>query len=745
MDFKKSLNEKQYEAVTTAYPFVRIIAGAGSGKTRVLTYRIAYLISEMGVDPYRILAITFTNKVANEMKERINKLVPDLQGTLKIRTFHSLCARFLREEIEAIGYPRTFVIYDEKDQENLMKDIVADRGFRRNDELVRLTLNFIGANKTEGRYPEDVDNSKWSLYSRHQECLDLWTEYEKRLKKCFALDFDDLLMKAIRILEGHPNIRKKWQNRFDFILIDEFQDTNDIQARLLHLLLKKDTSLYVVGDPDQTIYTWRGANQGIILDTAYTYFEKKYRILENDDIGMETIILNRNYRSTKTILDAANQLIDHNKMRVKKDLYTENEDGSEINKYQAITIDEEAGWVVEQITKLEREEQNFNLQQVAILVRAAYLTLPLEKALSRRRIPYVIYGGIRFYQREEIKDALAYFRIINNPHDEVSVLRVINVPRRNLGDRSLDILKRKAKEEEYGLLEYLQNTDASKWGLRLSVTQNIQKLLETIKKYHDKLLDNDEAYSEVLREYLADLGYFEYLAKREDGADRLENLNALIDDIRGYLQENPSSNFEEYLQNVTLLSAQDDIEDGNHVLIMTVHTAKGLEFPFVFIFSLNEGIFPSHRALEEAGYVAEEEERRLCYVAFTRAQKKLFLSCNKDYSYVLGAQNIPSRFFKEAGIQLRIKRNYRDRLFPDINLFTDSLPPKKTPPPVIEVDEIRPEETWHVGDQIRHKNFGLGTVIEVVGERIITVDFESEGRKKLMGNHPLIRKVKKGE
>ncbi|MGI6713690.1 MAG: ATP-dependent helicase [Bacilli bacterium] len=745
MDFKKSLNEKQYEAVTTAYPFVRIVAGAGSGKTRVLTYRIAYLISEMGVDPYRILAITFTNKVANEMKERVKKLVPDLEYNLKIRTFHSFCARFLREEIEAIGYRSTFTIFDEKDQESLMKTIVVDRGFRRNDELVRLTLNFIEINKTEGRYPADIDEKRWSRFPRYQECRDLWIEYEKRLEKNFALDFDDLLIKTINILQKFPKIRTKWQKRFDFILIDEFQDTNDIQARLLHLLLKNDTSLYVVGDPDQTIYTWRGANQGIILDTAYTYFDKKYQILDEKEIGMETIILNRNYRSTKTILNAANALIDHNKMRVKKDLYTENETGSEIKKHQARTIDEEASWVVEQITRLQREERNFNLQKVAILVRAAYLTLPLEKALTRRRLPYVIYGGIRFYQREEIKDALAYFRIINNPRDEVSCARIINVPRRGLGDQSLDIIKRKAREEEYSLFEYLKYTDPANWGLRPLPTKKLQTFLTTVEKYRQKLELNDEAYSEVLREYLAELEYFIYVAGREDGDVRLDNLNALIDDIRGYLRENPSSNFEEYLQNVTLLSAQDDIEEGNHLKIMTVHTAKGLEFPYVFIFGLNEGIFPSHRALEEAGYIAEEEERRLCYVAFTRAQEKLFLSCNNDYSFVLGANNKPSRFFKEAGFEMRVSRKYRDRLFPEINLVSDPKSERRRPTPVIDIDEIRPEETWHIGDEINHKNFGLGKVIEVVGERIITVEFVKEGRKRLMGNHPLISKIQKGD
>ena len=745
MDFKKSLNERQFEAVTTAYPFVRIVAGAGSGKTRVLTYRIAYLISEMNFAPWRILAITFTNKVANEMRERIIKLVPEVGSSLKILTFHSFCARFLREEIGVIGYPSTFTIFDEDDQEKLMKTIAADRGLRRSDEIVRLTLNFLAKHKMEGRYPEDVDEKTIKFYKRNEECLDFWIEYETRMKKMLALDFDDLLIKTVNILRDFSQVRSKWQKRFDHILIDEFQDTNDIQAHLLHLLMRKDTCLYVVGDPDQTIYTWRGANQGIILDTAYTYFDKHMHIIPAIDNEMETIILNRNYRSTQTILDAANALISHNKMRVEKELFTENEKGSAVMQYQARTIDDEASWVVEQITRLAREQVNFSFSQVAVLFRAAYLTLPLEKALTRRQIPYVVYGGIRFYQRAEVKDVLAYWRIINNPNDEVSFLRIINIPRRNLGDQSLNLLKNKARENEYSVYEFLKYTEAGKWGLRPSTTKNIDQLLSIIDEYKKKLNDNYEAYSELLREYIADVGYLEYLRNLEDGADRLENIDALIDDVRSYLKVNPTSNFEEYLQNVTLLSAQDDIEDSNRLLLMTVHTAKGLEFPYVFVFGLNEGVFPSNRTLEESAYIGEEEERRLCYVAFTRAQKELYLSCNNDYSFVLNARNLPSRFFKEAGLMFHVPKRYGGSFLADIPIFTDSKNNKQEKPPVVLVDQPVKMETWQVGDKVRHDTFGIGVVEEVIGETIIAVEFINEGRKKLMGNHPAIHKIGEGE
>ncbi|MDD2398061.1 MAG: 3'-5' exonuclease [Bacilli bacterium] len=745
MDFKKSLNERQLEAVTTAYPFVRVVAGAGSGKTRVLTYRIAYLIGEMNIAPWRILAITFTNKVANEMRERVIKLVPDVGGNLKILTFHSFCARFLREEISVLGYPSNFTIFDEDDQEKLMKTIAVDHGLRRGDEIVRLTLDFLGRQKMEGRYPEDIDKEELKFFQRNKECLDFWVEYEARMKKMLALDFDDLLIKAVNILRDFPDIRTKWQKRFDHILIDEFQDTNDIQAHLLHLLMREDTCLYVVGDPDQTIYTWRGANQGIILDTSYSYFDKKYKIIPNHENQMETIILNRNYRSTKTILDAANALISHNRMRVEKELFTENELGSAVTQHQARTIDDEASWVVEQLTRLEREERDFSYSQVAVLFRAAYLTLPLEKALTRRRIPYVIYGGIRFYQRAEIKDVLAYWRIINNPKDEVSFMRIINIPRRNLGDQSLNILKNNARQNEYSVFEYLKYNDPENWGLRPSTKRNITQLLETIDKYQHKLMENAEAYSELLREYIADVGYFDFLKKPGEGTDRLENINALIDDVRSYLKDNPTSNFEEYLQNVTLLSAQDDMDESNRLLLMTVHTAKGLEFPYIFVFGLNEGVFPSNRTLEESAYLGEEEERRLCYVAFTRAKKELYLSCNNDYSFVLSARNRPSRFFMEAGLAFRTPKSYKSSLFGDVPLFTDAKTINQDRAPVVLVDQPIKVETWKVGDQVRHDTFGKGVVKELIGDTIITVEFVTEGRKKLMGNHPAIHKAGGGD
>ena len=384
MDYKKLLNEKQYEAVTTGSPYVRIIAGAGSGKTRVLTYRIAYLLSEMHVTPWKVLAITFTNKVANEMKERIRQVLPedmDWRG-LSIMTFHSFCARFLRREIHHIGYPSNFTILDEEDQEKLVKDIaVREMNLAKSDPIIKKAISYIGSQKTLGNYPQDIfiDREK---FEDEKLCLKIYESYEKHLKATGNLDFDDLLLKANIILENFEDVREAWHQRIDHILIDEFQDTNDVQYKLVQLLKKPSTTLYVVGDPDQTIYTWRGANQDIILD-----IDRRYQ--------METIVLDRNYRSTQTILDTANRLISHNRKRVKKDLYTENGTGDPIRIFSAFRADDEARWVVDQIRELEHEKQmrneDFSYRDVVLLYRSSYLSLPFEKALVSAQIPYKVY------------------------------------------------------------------------------------------------------------------------------------------------------------------------------------------------------------------------------------------------------------------------------------------------------------------------------------------------------------------
>ena len=721
MDYKKLLNEHQYEAVTTSSQYVRIIAGAGSGKTRVLTYRIAYLIGELQVPAWNILAITFTNKVAKEMKERAEQIVPEATLDLKISTFHSFCARFLRQEIPTLGYPSHFTILDEDDQKQLVKTIAVDEGYQRSNEIVDLTLNYIGYNKMQGRYPEDIVIGKVEAYPQEKECLRLWQIYEYKMHKMQTLDFDDLLLKTIMILEKHPDIQQRWLRKIAHILVDEFQDTNDVQYRLIKLLMKPTTCLYVVGDPDQTIYTWRGANQNIILDLTNEY-------------PVDTIILDRNYRSTSKILDTANRLIDHNRKRVKKNLYTENGPGTDIVKYRGFTSDEEADFVMREIMSLARLP-GFTYRDVAILYRSSYLTLPFEKTFMARHIPYVIFGGVRFYQRKEIKDVLAYFRLLINGKDDVSFERIINIPKRKIGERSVELIKGEAKQNEYSLLEYFQYLNPEKTAIKERMLYELLKMKDIILKYRERLVGNVEAYSEVLKEYVMELGYFDYLKEEDNGDERIENVHALFQDVHDFLKRNPESSFNTYMENVALTSAQDDMNDGNYVSLMTIHTAKGLEFKYVFVVGVNEGVFPSARTLEENAYIGLEEERRLCYVAFTRARERLYVTCNTDYSFILSSRKQPSRFYKEAGIDFeRTPRRY------GIDEDTPTLVQKRSD--VIFDDIPRNHEVFHSGDRVIHKNFGEGIVLSVIDNTIIDVDFPEVGRKKLMANHPSISKVK---
>ncbi|MCQ2772428.1 MAG: UvrD-helicase domain-containing protein, partial [Bacilli bacterium] len=417
MDYKSLLNERQYEAVSTSSQYVRIVAGAGSGKTRVLTYRIAYLISEMNVYPNEILAITFTNKAAGEMADRAAKLVDEILGytpRLNISTFHAFCSRFLRIEAGAIGFPTSFTIYDEDDRNKLLKNIGVEMGFKKGDSFIKEASQYIGRNKTKGLYPEDI-TIKFEKFPNEKKCLEFYRLYEQRKNSMLAMDFDDLMLRTIQILDNFPDIREKWRSRYDHILVDEFQDTNDVQYKLMKLLMRADTCLYVVGDPDQTIYTWRGANQDIMLG------------LERNHENVETIVLNENYRSTKKILDAANHLIAHNKKRIPKDLFTNAAEGEYIQATSQPKPEDEANWVASKISQISREHRNekgepiFN--NIVVLYRSSYLTRPFESAFKDRQIPYKIYGGLRFYERMEVKDLLAYFNLMLNPKDNIAFER----------------------------------------------------------------------------------------------------------------------------------------------------------------------------------------------------------------------------------------------------------------------------------------------------------------------------------
>lgn len=725
MDLKMDLNEKQYHAVTTSSPFVRVIAGAGSGKTRVLTYRIAYLIQEMHALPRSILAITFTNKVANEMRERIQNMIGEEQiyQGLSILTFHSFCARFLRKEIYHLSYPSRFTILDEEDQERLIKDLAHEHfQVSKGDPLIKKSLHYIGANKSLGKYPRDI-HIEVERFEEERKCLELYGLYEEQLAKTYNLDFDDLLLKTIQILQAFPDVRESWQKRIDHILIDEFQDTNDVQYQLLQLLKKPAATLYVVGDPDQTIYTWRGANQDIILD-----IDRRYQ--------METIVLDQNYRSTQHILDTANHLISYNRKRVKKNLFTENDEGDKIQIFQAFRADDEASWVMDQIQELKRKDSHFSYQDVAILYRSSYLTLPFEKAMNRLQIPYRIFGGLRFYQRKEIKDVLAYFQLLVNPKNDVAFMRIINIPKRGFGDRNVELLKDEAAKHSLSLYEYVLSEESSMSQVKKKPFESLQAMVKKLEEARVTLEKNLEAYSTVLQDLIHSIGYIDYLILEEDGKERQENVDSLFDDILAYIKNNPESGFQDYMENVSLQSAQDEVLDGDFVTLMTVHTAKGLEFPYVFVMGLNEGVFPSARTLEDNPVMGLEEERRLCYVAYTRAKKRLSLSCNREYSYVLSGPKIPSRFFKEAGLYFQ-KAGW--------------VPEEKKQPvfshqPLVQKAQVSQNhvDDWRIGDLVHHEKFGDGIVLAVVDQTILTIGFSQVGKKSILANHPSLSRLKKG-
>ena len=733
MDYTSLLNENQYKAVSTTSKYTRIVAGAGSGKTRVLTYRISYLISEMGVDPSSIVAIAFTNKVAAEMKERALSLLKGMGGGLSVSTFHSYCAKFLRKEIDVLGFPNNFTIIDEEDQTKMIKDLAVEEGFKRNDDIVKHTLGFIAYYKCKGLYPDDIVLDRFAS-ENDKRALKFFLKYEERKDQMLSLDFDDLLLRTIQILKDYPDIQEKWQKRISNILIDEFQDTNDVQYALVKLLMNNDTSLYVVGDPDQTIYTWRGANQNIILE-----FNRNFPLAE-------TIVLDRNYRSTKSILGAANKLISHNKKRVPKDLYTLSSSGDPVVTECSFSRDNEAKYVADQIENLKLSNPDIKYRDIAVLYRAAYLTLPFENEFMKRRIPYQIYGGIKFFQRKEVKDVLAYFRLIYNHKDDISFERIVNVPRRGIGDSTMDILK--AEKEAAGLsyFDYIDTIENYSTEVKAkhiaALTVLINKILET----HKRLQDNLEAYPKILEDFIRDLGYFEYLASDDETAEeKLGNVRTLLDNIIDYLKNNPESTFEEYLQNATLQTSQDEIKDGDYVSLMTIHVAKGLEFDYVFVVSMIEGVFPSERTMLESGHDGEEEERRLCYVAFTRAKRKLFVSCNTSYSFVLQARSIQSRFFEEAGLTFK-KKDYfnappRKSFFAnnfDDGYFSDE-------PTIEEPVKVVPQgPKWEIGDIVVHDVFGRGVVRGIIDNTILEIDFDEHGRKSILGSHPKVHKEEKG-
>ena len=700
------LNEQQKQAVISEADHLRIIAGAGSGKTRVLTMKIAWLIEEKGVRPYRILAITFTNKAAAEMRRRISEMLPETGSGTWISTIHSLCVRILSEDIEALGYPRNFTIADSDDQKTILKEAYKEFSVDKSLLPYGRMLDYISVNKTEEVSPEqalkmalgdDLETKKAKIYDY----------YLKRLHSVYALDFDDLILWVIKLFETFPEIRKKWASRFHYILVDEFQDIDKQQYKLSSVHQR----ITVVGDPDQTIYTWRGADVSIIMN------------FEQDHPDTETIILDRNYRSTNNILSAANSLIRHNRQRVKKDLYSEAGAGKKIVHKTLPSEESEAYFVANQILELVASGEKY--RDFAVLYRSNYLSRSIERVFVENRIPYVIYGGIRFYERAEVKDILCYLRMIVNA-DDLSFIRVINTPKRGIGSATLDKIRELA--QEHGLSMY-ETVRQGLYPKNQNVFSSFCRMIE-----HWKELLQNERLDDVFTAVLDDSGYRTMLEKDKE-TERLENVKSLLDDIREYEKTYPDSSLSDYLQMISLYTDKASESDSNSVNLLTIHAAKGLEFENVFVIGLSEGVFPSERTLQE-GMRGLEEERRLAYVALTRAKQRLWLTDNSQFSYVVQNAKVKSRFLNE------IDPDYLDDLSEEVRprvFFREE--PKSTLKP-LSTTEVRQEKSAALkkGDLVEHAVFKDGVVLSVV-DKIATIAFAyPHGVKKILADHPSIHK-----
>lgn len=707
-DYLLNLNDRQLQAVTTKSQYVRVIAGAGSGKTRVLTTRILYLIDQWGIPSENILAITFTNKAAKEMKDRIEKMVDDNGNSSFISTIHSFCLYFLRREIKVLDYPSNFSVIDADDQKLIIKEAIKQYDIENTKGEINNILNYISNNKAAGidclAALDMANNDKYTMYAK------AYQYYMDRCKQQYYLDFDDLLLFTNRILKTKSQIKEKWQKKYQFILVDEFQDIDNVQYELISHLASETSYVYVVGDPDQTIYSWRGANINIILD-----FDKKFK-------NAETIILNQNYRSTQNILNGANSLISYNKNRVKKDLISQNSAGDKIIHFSAGSEESESMYIVDKINSFLAKGNNY--QDIAILYRSNYLSRSIEKRLVDYHIPYIIYGGIRFYERKEIKDMLAYLKMLSIK-DDISVKRTINIPKRGIGDKSIDALFDYARENNLSLYQAIDTYQGSG-----------EKKMKAYKQLIDELTEqsNDKSLTDLFDMVFQQSGYREMLTNSKDpeDANRLENIKELMNDIEDFSKSNVDATLDDYLANVALYTDIQNSSDENVVRLMTVHAAKGLEFDIVFVCALSDGIFPSQRSIEESGNKGLEEERRLAYVAFTRARKVLILTDNRGFSYSEGASKRPSRFIEEIDSQY----------LKDYNKVVNDNYYNSNSSTVISYNKTATSSKYKNGDKVYHDVFGEGIVLKSEGGNVQIAFSFPYGVKTIAASFPKLHKMK---
>ena len=739
-DILKGLNDKQYEAVVNTEGPCLVIAGAGSGKTKVLTHKIAYLLQEKNILPWNILAITFTNKAANEMKERIELLVGDKAKDMWVGTFHSICVRILRKFIDRIGFDSSFIIFDSSDQKTLVKRCLKELDI---DEKIlndRSCLSEISNAKNDMLEP-DAYSAKVHGDYRREKIAEVYEMYQKRLKENNAIDFDDIINYTIKILMDNPDILEYYSDKFKYVLVDEYQDTNKAQFTLVTMLASKNGNITVVGDNDQGIYSFRGADISNILN------------FERDFPGTKIIKLEQNYRCTGNILKAANAVIKNNEVTYKKELWTENDIGNLPKVYSANNEYDEGTYIVEQIEHLRREEY-YKYSDFAILYRMNTQSRAIEDILRRENIPYKIVGGLKFYERKEIKDIISYLRLIQNPVDNLSLKRIINEPKRGIGKTSLDKIEELSNNTGVSMYEIIEHAD--QYGLN-RVFLNSREFVNCIEELRAK--KDEMQISELIKEVLKKSGYTKALENENtiEAENRIENLDEFLTVAIEFEEESADNKLSDFLEGITLSSDIDDMEETDEsVTLMTLHSAKGLEFPVVFLVGMEEGIFPGYKSISEPKEL--EEERRLCYVGITRAKENLFLTCSKQRT-IFGSTscNPVSRFLKEIPSELldgydnalgekketnifgdsKYSWTYGSRdnktsnngfMFRTAENFLNSLN-KKSSGNNVDLSKYKS------GVRVFHKKFGEGTIsnVEPEGDDLkVDINFDKIGHKRLM-------------
>ncbi|VIM66453.1 ATP-dependent DNA helicase [Clostridioides difficile] len=740
-----TLNPAQREAVEKTEGPVLILAGAGSGKTKVLTTRIAYLIEDKGVQAPNILAITFTNKAANEMRERVEQNIGPETKDMWISTFHSCCVRILRKDINKIGYNRSFVIYDSADQVTLVKDCLKELNLSDKVFEPKAVISAISGAKDKLYTPKQFKDINMAD-NRMVKIADIYALYQDRLKRNSALDFDDLILKTVELFKANDEVLAYYRSRFRYIVVDEYQDTSKAQYELIKLLAREHQNICVVGDDDQSIYGWRGADIRNILE-----FEKDYD-------NVHVVKLEQNYRSTQVILDAANKVISNNIERKRKKLWSEKKEGELIKIQLTGSEIEEADFIADSIAQIARKE-NRPYKDFAVLYRANAQARPVEDALNRSQIPYNIYGGTKFYERKEIKDLLAYLRVIQNPQDDISIKRIINVPRRGIGLRTIEKIEDRAnlkQESIYSVLIDIEtNSDIStKARASISGFVDIIGTLRTIKEVYpvskliEKVLDTTGYMDELVE--IRNKNEKDLTGKGEEAQDRIDNLREFISIALEFESSNDDTyenkDLETFLTSIALTSESNDEEDNDRVSLMTIHTSKGLEFPVVFLTGMEEGLFPISRAIKSMSDSQIEEERRLCYVGITRAKEELYMSLTEKRT-LYGKTNvaIASRFMEELPEECierlyKVKKelSYSKASYNMLDKYTkkymSTISKSKVADKVNATIKDSNKETnpddIKLGSKVHHPKFGVGTVVSIIGTDV-TIAFDQQGIKKI--------------